>query len=375
MSDLYAVLGVQKGASQDEIKKSYRRLANKYHPDKTKGDKAKEEKFKEVQKAYEVLSDPQKRQQYDTFGQAQGPGMGGMGFDPRDFAQGFGGGGAEAFSDIFEAFFGGGARGQRSKGPQKQTIPGEDIQVIAKIKFEDSVFGTELNLKLKRVERCDTCKGSGAEPKSKIISCQNCSGTGQVKKVKQTLLGQMVATQVCHMCSGEGQIPEVRCTKCNSHKRHSVTQEVKVKVPAGIRSGSSIRLKDKGNQGINSQDGDLYVKIQVEESQKYSRRDYDIYSNQHISVIQAVLGDEIEVETVHGLEKVVIPPGSEHGKQITLKGLGVPFLGEKDKRGNHILILNVDIPKKISKKERTLYLELAKESGIEITPGKSGLLW
>lgn len=374
MSDLYSILGVQKGASQDEIKKSYRRLANKYHPDKTKGDKAKEEKFKEVQKAYEVLSDPQKRQQYDTFGSQGGPGMGGMGFDPRDFAQNFGG--AEAFSDIFEAFFGGGGqRGGRSQGTKSQAIPGEDIRISVKVDFMDAIFGKELKINIKRVVKCEGCKGSGAEKGSKIITCQNCNGQGTVKEVRQTLLGQMVASKVCHMCNGEGKSPEKRCSKCNSHKRHSVNQEISLKVPAGIKSGSSIRLKEKGNQGIQAPDGDLYVQVIVEDSKKFIRQDYDIYTKLNISLIQAVLGDEVQVETVHGLEALEIPAGSQHGKQIILKGLGVPVLGQNDKRGNHIVILEIDIPKKISKKERELYLELAKESGLDIKPGKSGLLW
>ena len=374
MSDLYSILGVQKGASQDEVKKSYRRLANKYHPDKTKGDKAKEEKFKEVQKAYEVLSDPQKRQQYDAFGSQGGPGMGGgMGFDPRDFAQNFGG--AEAFSDIFEAFFGGGSQRGRSKSTKSQSIPGEDIRISLKIDFLDSVFGKEARINLKRIVKCESCGGSGEEKGSQIVTCQNCKGQGTIKEVRQTLLGQMVASKVCHVCNGEGKVPEKRCSKCNGHKRHSVNQEITVKIPAGIKSGSSIRLKGKGNEGIQSLDGDLYVQIVVEDSKKFIRQDYDIYTKCNISVIQAVLGDEIQIETVHGLETIEIPPGSEHGKQIILKGLGVPVLGQKDKRGNHIVVLQIDIPKKISKKERGLYLELAKESGLEIKPGKSGLLW
>ena len=177
------------------------------------------------------------------------------------------------------------------------------------------------------------------------------------------------------MCSGEGQTAEKRCGKCNGHKRHAKSQEVVVNIPAGIKEGSSIRLKGMGSQGVNMSDGDLYVNIVIEESKKFIRKGYDIYSKLNISVPQAGLGDELEVVTVHGLEYLVIPPGSNHGKEITLKGLGVPFINSKEQRGNHIIVLSVDIPKKISKTERALYLDIAKESGLDIKPGKAGLLW
>ena len=376
--NFYDILGVAKGASEQDVKKAYRKMANKYHPDKNKGDKASESKFKEVSKAYETLSDPQKRKIYDQFGE-QGANMGGAGgFNPQDFGNfNFGGaaGGADAFADIFESFFGGAQGRGRGKGGKSgpRGIAGEDLEMHLQLDFQESIFGAGKKIRVRRVVLCTDCKGSGAQKGTKIISCTNCGGQGQVKQVRNTILGQMVTSQVCGACRGEGQIPEKKCSTCNGGKRLSRQEDLEVTIPAGIKTNSTIRLKGKGNQGLNAPDGDLYIRIAVKSSKKFQRHGSDIHSKLYINVVQAVLGDEVEVETMHGKQSLVIPPGSADGKKLKIAEKGVP-LGNGT-FGNHVVEILVDIPKKITKAERNLYLELAKESGLDIKPGKTGLLW
>jgi molecular chaperone DnaJ len=380
--DLYNILGVEKGADDKAIKAAYRKLALKWHPDKHKGDEAAEKKFKEINGAYEILSDAQKRQQYDTFGSAGGPGGfggggGGGGFGGFDFSgfQGGGGGGAGGFADIFETFFGagGGGGGGGSKRRRDPVRRGNDIEAAIKITFEEAVFGVEKDLEITKANVCLHCDGKGAEPDSAIISCKDCSGTGEVRAVRNTILGQMTTARTCEQCNGSGKVPEKKCTTCHGTTRSRQKEQVTVKIPAGVDNGSTIRLTGKGEGGVHGgPSGDLYIMLKVEESKKFVRQGSDIHSVLEIPVVQAVMGAEMEVETVRGPEKIKIPAGTEDGKVFKLEGKGTARINSHG-TGDHLVKVAVKIPKKLSKKEKELYLELAKESGIDVKKG--GLLW
>lgn len=359
--DYYKVLGVDKSSTPDQIKKAYRKMANKYHPDKNQGDKSAEAKFKEVSEAYETLSDPQKKKMYDQFGSAGPQGGGFGGFNAQDFAGQFNG--AENFADLFETFFGGGfSRGQRGGAKRKSdAVSGEDLEKLIKISFEDSIFGVNKKIKYRKIIACELCEGSGVEPGHKLKTCETCSGQGVIQEVKRSLLGQVMSTRTCPTCNGQGQIPEKKCSKCNGHKRHAKDVEVTVKVPAGIYDGAAIRLRDKGNEGIKSSNGDLYIKVQVEPSNKFKREGLDIYSNLEVPYYLAILGGEINSETVYGAVDVKIPAGTQHGYEINFKGKGVPKIGS-DAVGDHIFIIKIIIPKKVSSKEKKLLKEVQDQS-------------
>jgi len=308
--DYYNILGIQKGASQEEIKKAYRKLAHKYHPDKNPDDKEAEAKFKEVQQAYETLSDPQKRKMYDQFGSEGPQGFPGGGPGGAGGFEGFDFGDLGNFADIFETFFSGSTRRGRQKSQR-----GEDIQTQITIPFKESIFGSSKKLKLRRIVKCNVCEGSGAEPGTKILDCPQCKGEGEIREVKRTMLGQVMTSQICPTCKGEGTIPEKPCKKCNGNHRLAKEEEISIKVPKGINNGAVIRLRGKGNEGIKEDaDGDLYIKVNVKQSEKFTRKGDDIHSEIEIHALQAVLGDEIEIETVHGKEKLTISPGTENGK-------------------------------------------------------------
>ncbi len=367
--DLYEILGVKKEASDQEIKTAYRKAALKWHPDKHKGDKEAEQKFKEINMAYEVLSDQKKRQQYDAFGSAGGPGggfggggAGGFGgFDFTDFMDGSGN-----FADIFESFFGGarGGQGRRKGGAMR----GNDIEASIGIGFEEAVFGSEKELEITKPDVCDQCNGKGAEPGSTIITCPTCSGTGQLRAVRNTILGQVTTSRVCDNCDGEGRVPEKKCTKCHGTTRTRVKERIKVKIPAGVDNGSTIRLTGKGEGGIKGGPaGDLYINLNVRPSDTYFRSGNDIHSETKIHLLQAVLGDEVEVKTLHGASTIKIPPGTEDGKVFQISAKGVP--SHTGKTGDHLVKVRVEVPKKLSKKEKELYAELAKEAGLDIKKG------
>jgi len=372
--DLYEILGIKKGATDQEIKSAYRKLALKWHPDKHKGEKDAEEKFKEINQAYEVLSDKQKRQQYDTFGSAGGPGAGfsGGGFDFSGFG---GGGGAGGFADIFETFFGGGAQGARGYGARKRTAKrrGNDIETTINISFEEAVFGVEKELEITKPVKCENCNGEGAEPDSAIISCKTCNGTGQVKTVRNTILGQVATSHVCDQCNGEGKVPEKKCTKCHGTTRVRKKERITVKIPAGVDNGSTIRLSSKGEGGIKGgPSGDLYISLRVQASNKFVRSGRDIHTEQNIHVLQAILGDEVEVDTLYGPTKIKIPPGTQNGKVFKLTGKGVEKIGGGH-NGDHLIKIKIIIPEKLSKKEKELYAKLAEESDMDLKKG--GLFW
>jgi molecular chaperone DnaJ len=374
--DLYEVLGIARGATDAEIKSAYRKLALKFHPDKNKGDKEAEQKFKEINVAYEVLSDKKKRQQYDTFGSSGnfGGGRGQAG------AQGFGGfdindfdfGGSSGFADIFETFFGGGFSGGSSRSRSKKTGPmrGNDIEASIKISFDDAVFGCEKDLEITRLEMCEHCKGLGSEPGSSIVTCKNCGGTGEVRTVKNTILGQISTSQTCKECGGAGRVPERKCTKCGGATRIKIKDRVKVRIPRGVDNGSTIRIAEKGEGGINAGEaGDLYINLTVEPSKTFMRNGLDIHTEKEIHLIQAVLGDEVVIETIYGPEKIKIPAGTADGKVFKLSQKGVKTY--KGAVGNHLVKIRIKIPDKLSRKERELYSELAHEAGLPIK--KSGL--
>lgn len=371
--DYYEILGVSKSASTDEIKKAYRKLALKYHPDRNKGDNTAEQKFKDINEAYEVLSDAQKRSSYDQFGAAGPQGFGGAGGGP-GFGGGFdfsGFGDSGGFADIFETFFGqqqGGAR-RKKRGPGR----GEDIEFQMNITFEEAVFGTEKELLVTKTGSCDHCRGTGAEPGSKTVTCPQCKGTGEVRSVRQTLFGQMAVSQVCSQCYGEGNIQEKKCTVCHGITRVRKNEKIRIKIPAGVDNDSTIRLAGKGEAGTyGGQYGDLYIHIRVSAHKKFLRSGYDIHSEVHIHLLQAVLGDEVQVETIHGNVGLKIPAGTQSGKVFRIKDYGVSKL-KTDEKGDHFVKVIIDVPQKISRREKELYLQLAKESGVQLKGGKDGL--
>jgi len=370
-TDLYEILGVQKSATDADLKAAYRKLAMKWHPDKHKGEKDAETKFKEINVAYEILSDKQKRQQYDTFGSTGGGGSAGGGggfggFDPSGFS-GFSGG-ASDFADIFESFFGGGGghNSARRGGP----VRGNDIEAAIQISFEEAVFGCEKELEITKPDKCKTCKGDGVEPGSSKMTCGACGGAGQIRAVKNTILGQMATTRVCSECDGEGQVPKKKCSVCHGTSRIRVKERVRAKIPAGVDNGSTIRLSGKGEGGVKGGSaGDLYINLYVEPSKRFIRHGYDIHSEIVLHVVQAVLGDEITAATIHGDEKIKIPPGTVDDKVFKLSSKGVQKLNSNS-FGDHLVKVKIDIPQKLSKKEKDLYIELAKESGLDVK--KSG---
>ncbi len=363
--DYYDILGISKGADDGEIKKAYRKMAMKYHPDKHKGDKEAEAKFKDINEAYQVLSDSQKRQRYDQFGSADGPSFGGGGAGGFDFnGQGFGG-----FSDIFETFFGGaagGGGGPKRRGPTR----GNNIEGSVKLKFEEAAFGCQKELLITKADTCPNCKGEMVEPGTKMKNCDECKGTGEVRSVQNTVFGQMATSRLCSSCEGEGRIPEHKCSQCHGQGRVRKKEKVTVKIPAGIDNDSTIRLSGKGEAGLRGGGhGDLYVHIQVEDHQEFVRKEYNIHSDRHVNVLQAILGDEIEIETLHGKSTLTIPPGTQSNTVFKLAGEGIERLRSSGK-GDHYVNVVVDVPKKISKKERELYQQLADEKGLVLKEKK-----
>jgi len=362
--DYYKALGVEKNASEAEIKKAYRKMAQQHHPDTEKGD---EKKFKEVSEAYEVLSDKQKRAQYDQFGSA-GPGQGPGGFGGFDFKNvnvDFGGN----FGDIFDTFFGGGQQRSRKKGPTQ----GSDIEMVLQIGFEEAIFGVTKEIEVSAYSACSNCKGIGAEPGTELKSCEDCSGTGQQVKLQRTPFGQIQTATTCATCQGAGQTPEKKCKECKGEGRMIKTTRIKAKIPAGINDQAVIRLAGKGEAGMQGgPQGDLFLHISVSPSKIFERIRDDIYTTAHIHVLQAIMGDEVSVKTVHGDAKLIIPAGTETDNTLKLKDYGVPKVGTSTK-GDHIVKIKVDIPKKLSGKEKKLYDELVKESKLNIKPQSKGL--
>jgi len=356
--DYYEILGVDKSASQDEIKKAFRKLAVKLHPDRPEGD---EEKFKEANEAYEVLKDDAKRKRYDQFGHAgvggaSSGGAGGFSGYEDIFGGAAGGQGVHVdlgdlgLGDIFGSFFGGG--GRRGGGPR----PGRDIQTKLDISFEDAVFGVEKQIRLNLDDICEHCKGKGAEPGHDLKKCPDCDGQGQQMRVTQTPFGGIQQAVVCPTCEGRGQVPEKKCTVCGGSGRQRRDQKLTIKIPAGISDGANIRLKERGEapQRPGGVKGDLYVQVNVKAHKQFTREGELILSDETVSMVDAALGTEINVQTVDGEPQLLkIPSGTQSGEDFRLKGYGVPRLGRKG-RGDHIVRVIVETPKKLSRKQKQL---------------------
>lgn len=358
--DYYEVLGVGKNASADEIKKAFRRKAVEYHPDKQGGDEA---KFKEVNEAYEVLRDSQKRQRYDQFGHAGVGGASGGG-NPFEGFQGFGGAGQSmnfdfgdmGLGDIFGSFFGGGA------SSQQRANRGRDVEARVEISFEDAVFGTEVDLKLNLEDICEHCKGTTAEPGYELKTCDECGGSGQITKVMRTVLGNIQQRGTCPKCHGSGRIPEKECTVCHGKGTQRKIQSISFKVPAGVDDGATIRLREHGEAMANGPKGDLYVEVRVRAHKLFTREGDLILSEQHIGMIDAALGTEVDVDTVDGKVKMKVPAGTQSGSDFKLSGHGVPHL-KGGGRGAHIVTIVVDTPTKLSRAQIELLEELKNTAG------------
>lgn len=355
--DYYKILEIEKNASVDEIKKAYRKSAQKYHPDKG-GTKEDEAKFKEVNEAYQTLSDPQKRKQYDQFGRT-GPNMGDSragGFNYSDFQQGFGGSGFNVnfedlggIGDIFGEMFGGG----RSRRARK----GADMETSIAIDFTDAVKGIEKEIILDKYSECDKCKGVGAEPGTNKKTCPTCNGSGQIRKERRTMLGIIAQATVCDECKGTGKVPEKKCTKCHGEGRIRGRKPIKVKIPAGIDSGQTIRLEGKGEAGpADIPAGDLYLTIMIRSDKRFKREGSNVLSDTEISFPQAALGTTIDVETVEGKVKLKIPAGTQSNKVFKLSDRGIPVLNSS-RRGDHLVTVYVKTPTHLSRKQRKMLEE------------------
>jgi molecular chaperone DnaJ len=364
--DYYEVLGVSKGASEDEVKKAFRKLARKYHPDVNRDNpKEAEEKFKEINEAYEVLSDATRRAQYDQFGHAAFDGAQGSG----GFSGGFGGGGG-GFSDIFDMFFGGqsGFGGGRPHGPEK----GADLRFDMEITFEQAAFGVETEITLPRTEECVICHGSGAAPGTHPETCPQCRGTGQVQVAQNTPFGRMVNVRTCDRCRGEGKIVQSPCKECGGKGRVRKQRKIKVKIPAGVDNGSRLRVAHEGEAGARGgPPGDLYVYIFVKAHKLFTREGSDVICEVPISFVQAALGDEIEVPTLDGQVKLRIPEGTQPGAVFRVKDKGIPHLRGHGRGDQHVKV-KVVIPKKLTDRQRELLTDFSKADGEDINPEQKG---
>jgi molecular chaperone DnaJ len=359
--DYYKTLGVEKSASQEEIKKAYRKAAHKFHPDKPDGDEA---RFKEINEAFQVVGNEEKRQQYDQFGadfDQQGGFGGGVGWE--DFMRaargqnGFSGNinfGGIDLGDIFGDIFGGGGGGRGSQRVKR----GRDIQVDVQMDLVDVLQEQEKELKLRKKCSCDVCSGSGAEPGTNKKTCSTCNGQGQVEQVQRTILGNMRTAAVCHECHGEGEVPEKKCEHCRGTGVENREDEIKIKIPAGISHGEMIRSTGHGEAVQGGQPGDLYVRVHVRTPKNFERDRVDLYTRADITFAQATLGDKIQIETLDGPVKLVVPSGTQPGQNIRLKGYGVPALDQANNRGHLYVKMGVEVPKKLSRKQRKLMEEL-----------------
>lgn len=363
--DYYEILGVSRDADQEDLKRAFRRLARKYHPDVNKEAGA-EDRFKEINHAYEVLSDPETRARYDRFGEAgvSSAGVGAGGF--QDF------GDIGGFADIFESFFSGfgGAPGQsrRRSGPTR----GDDLRYDLKLEFREAIFGGEKQIRITHLETCATCEGTGAKPGTRPRTCATCGGSGQVRRATRTPFGSFTQVSVCPTCNGVGQVIEEKCETCGGNGQTQVVKKLKITIPAGVDTGTRLRVANEGDAGLRAgTPGDLYVYLFVQEDPEFRRDGINILSQIKISYLQAILGCHLMVNTVDGEQELTIPPGTQPGTVLTLEGRGVPRLGNPVSRGDHLLTIEIDIPTRITPEERELLEKLAKIKGDRT--GKGGL--
>jgi molecular chaperone DnaJ len=375
--DFYEILGVSKSASQDEIKKAYRKVAMQYHPDRNPGDKASEEKFKEAAEAYEVLSDTDKRGQYDRFGhQAFGPGRGGAG-------GGFNGGAGMNMDDIFSqfgdifgddspfgSFFGGSGGGRRSSGGRSRGVRGSNLRIKIKLNYEEMAKGASKTVKVKKYVACTTCSGSGAKDKNSVQTCGTCGGSGQVRRVQNTFLGQMQTVTTCPTCNGEGSTIANKCTACKGDGRVYGEETVTIDIPAGVQEGMQLSLNGKGNAGERGgANGDLIVLIEEEAHAQLHRDGLNVAFELHLSFPDAVFGTQVEVPTIDGKAKIKIPAGTQSGKIFRLKGKGFPAVNSYEK-GDQLIHVNIWTPQHVTSEEKTMLEKMQASPNFQPKPEK-----
>jgi molecular chaperone DnaJ len=368
-ADFYELLGVARTASADELKKAYRVKARQLHPDANPDDPAAAERFKEVARAYEVLSDPEQRARYDRFGEA-GVGGGGAGPSPEDM---FGGG----LGDLFDAFFGGGGGspfggGGGRRGPSGPPR-GQDMEVICDLSFEQAVFGSTVGVNLKLPQKCEDCDGSGASEGTRPVTCSECAGSGQVRRVRQSVLGQMVTASACGRCGGLGEVIASPCARCRGEGRVTLDKTYQVDVPAGVDTGSTLRLTGRGAAGPRGgRPGDLYVHIRVAAHERYQRQGDDLVTTVPISIAQASLGTRLTLPTLDGDEDFSVPAGTQPGHEFVLRGRGVPRLQGRG-RGDIRVVVNVEVPQQLTDAETDLLKAFAAGRGEHVGESSSGL--
>ena len=363
--DYYEVLGVDRKASADDIKSAFRRLARQYHPDVNKAADA-EEKFKEINEAYAVLSDTDKRAAYDRFGHAGVRGPGGAPDINVDFTD---------FADILGDLFGGiGGFGRSSQRARNTPRRGADLQLRLDLTFEEAVFGADKDIEFTRDEICGTCSGKGAEPGTNPVRCTTCNGAGEVRQVRQTMLGSMVQVATCPACGGQGETIPSPCHTCSGRGLERRMRKKTISVPAGVDTGTQIRLAGEGQPGVfGGPNGNLFVIIQVKSHQYFRRREYDILMDLNVNVAQATLGADVDIPTVDGPTRLKIPAGTQPGKVLTLRGKGVPHLRSSG-RGDQHVVVNVEIPSRLTPEQRQAFEALAKTMGSEVKPQERGFL-
>jgi molecular chaperone DnaJ len=360
--DYYTILGVERSATDADIKKAFRKLAQQWHPD-VNTDPGAPERFKQINEAYQVLSDAQRRQTYDMFGRAGLGGDAGMGFDPSAFG---------SFSDIFDAFFGGAATGGARRG---HPAAGADLRYDLRISFEEAVHGTEKEIEFPVFGRCDTCAGTGAKPGTEPVTCDNCGGRGEIRSTRRTMLGQMVNVSACPVCKGEGKLVKEPCETCHGEGRTERRRTLRVTIPAGIDEGHQIRLSNEGEVGRRGGPaGSLYVAVHVTPHPALRRDGTELVYEADVSIAQAALGATIAVPTVDGDEEVEVKPGTQPGTEIRLRGRGVPHLRRAGSRGDLHVFVNVVVPERLSKRQRELLAQYAAESGEAVSEPHPGLL-
>jgi molecular chaperone DnaJ len=359
--DYYDILGISRNADQDEIKRAYRRLARKYHPDVNKEPGA-EDTFKEINRAYEVLSEAEIRARYDRFGEAGVGGAAAAGY--QDF------GDMGGFADIFESFFSGFSGGMGQGGRRRGPTRGDDLRLDLKLDFKEAIFGGEKEIKISHLETCGACSGSGAKPGTRPTTCGTCGGTGQVRRATRTPFGSFTQVSACPTCGGTGEVIEDRCDVCGGSGQTQETKKLKITVPAGVDNGTRLRVSGEGDAGLRGGPaGDLYVYLFVSEDATFKRDGINILSELRISYLQAILGCKLEIDTVDGPVELEVPVGTQPGTVLTLDNRGVPKLGNPVSRGDHLITVRVEIPTRIKPEERELVEKLAEIRGEQVNRG------